>query len=184
MVRAPLFAVVDGDLGLPGLADVIAQGWQGSTAPELFAFLHNINQAHEYDAGVAALAATLNHAQIHLTWVGDCCAFHVRDGRLERMTRPDLLVEVMVDQGKLPAQDAREHPHGKIMMQVLGIGKPDIHRAVVFLHPGEQLLLCTDGVWQAPSPPTRQSHAQAYVEAALKSGSKDNVSAILFEHPL
>ncbi len=51
--------------------------------------------------------------------VGDSRAYRLRDGELERITEDHSLVEELLRQGRLTAEEAEEHPQRSIITRAL-----------------------------------------------------------------
>jgi serine/threonine protein phosphatase PrpC len=88
-------------------------------------------------------------------------------------------------------------PNAHVITQCLGDpdDAPVPHVVTTTLHPGEKLLLCSDGLWNyAPTPPELMTsefsgetpaiaQCRALVEFANASGGRDNITAAMFIVP-
>jgi protein phosphatase len=124
--------------------------------------------------------------------VGDSRAYLCRAGRLAQLTRDHTVAQLARDIG-LPVVDRSWH---HTLTQCLGgVGeeaRADFHH--VRLADGDRLLLCTDGLTSMvpdaeiaaalgrPAPP--QEQAQGLVDAALRRGGRDNVTAVVAHYAL
>src|SRR5690606_24240026 len=104
------------------------------------------------DAAHAGMGCTLTSAlvgdgEVTIGHVGDSRAYRLRDDRLEQLTRDHSLVEELVRQGKLTAEEAEVHPQRSIITRALG-PEPDVEvDAFTFpARPGDVYLLCSDGL--------------------------------------
>ncbi|MDN5851083.1 MAG: type VI secretion system-associated protein TagF, partial [Nitrococcus sp.] len=80
-------------------------------------------------------------------WGGDSRIYRLRDRRLSQCTRDHSVVQDMVDAGEIPAQRARDHPHGNVITRAVGAGAElQIDVEYADLLPGDRFLLCSDGV--------------------------------------
>lgn len=80
---------------------------------------------------------------------GDSRLYLLRDGRVATRTRDHSRVQALVDEGRLAASEARDHPQRNILTSCLG---GDQQPRFEFsprmpLARGDVLLLCSDGVW-------------------------------------
>lgn len=111
---------------------------------------------------------------------GMACWAHVGDSRLYHFNRHGFLtrtrdhsaVQQLVDDGVIKEEDMRIHPdRNKLYNSVGGFALPDIELSpVTRLHPGDTLLLCTDGVWPELSSEEMFSTLRAYpLEKAVKN---------------
>lgn len=126
-----------------------------------------------------------------LCWVGDSRAY-LWDGALRRLSHDHSVVQSLVDDGRITEAEARVHPERNIITRVLGGNLPgDCGAETVTgtLSPGQQLLLCTDGLTGELDDdqiaalflqllPGREM-VETLIEAALESGGSDNVTVVL-----
>lgn len=134
---------------------------------------------------LTAVALAGRHA--FLAHVGDSRAYHLQDGRLRQLTTDHSEVAELVRMRVLSAERARNHPNRNVLTRSLGsqlLLRPDFHRQPV--QPGDELLLCTDGLWSELEDTEMEailtSHApqaacQQLIERALDRDCADNVTA-------
>ncbi len=141
--------------------------------------------------GTTLTMAYLVGPSAHLVHAGDSRAYLYRSGRLSRRTRDHTLVQALVDQGTISAEDARTHPHRNVVTNVLGGpaegADPDIIR--IDLEDGDVLLLCSDGLTEPVDDdaiaavlgrdPDPGSAVEELVAEALRRGGPDNVTIVL-----
>ncbi|WP_448638792.1 PP2C family protein-serine/threonine phosphatase [Geodermatophilus sp. URMC 63] len=124
--------------------------------------------------------------------VGDSRAYLWRAGRLQRLTADQTFVQALVDAGALPEEAARSHPLRSVLLAALRGEEADLADlavSTVRLHPGDRLLLCTDGVSGAVPPELLsrvlgEEHdpaaaAARLLRAALAAGARDDVTAVV-----
>jgi protein phosphatase len=137
--------------------------------------------------GTTLVAAVVYGARATVANVGDSRAYLVRGGRALQLTVDHSWVAEQVRAGLLSADEASRHPRrSRITRALLGEPvEPDLFE--VNLRPLDQLLLCSDGLWDVlgpeqiaalldPAAPLDVA-AGGLVDAALEAGSTDNVSA-------
>jgi serine/threonine protein phosphatase PrpC len=143
-------------------------------------------------AGMASTLTALalsNTGEYLLANVGDSRTYLLRDGRLQQLSKDQSLVQVLIDQGAISGDQAREHPQRSIVLEALDGGQrsqPSIAR-----HParaGDRLLLCSDGLSDAVgdeeiagllATPDRNEASRGLISAALEHGGRDNISVIV-----
>jgi PPM family protein phosphatase len=137
--------------------------------------------------GTTLVAAAVFGARATVANVGDSRAYLVRAGRAVQLTVDHSWVAEQVRAGLLSPEEASRHPRRSRITRAL-LGEPvDPDLFEVNLRPRDQLLLCSDGLWDVlgpeqiaatldPAAPLDVSVA-ALVDAALTAGSTDNVSA-------
>ena len=107
---------------------------------------------------VVAALANANNAVIG--WVGDSRAYLIAGDEIRQLTRDHSWVNMVVDAGEMPFEEAEQSPQAHAITQCLGLwadGTPeDLPTPGILsisLAPGSRLLLCTDGLWNyAPTP--------------------------------
>ncbi len=140
--------------------------------------------------GATAVAALALDRQAAICHVGDCRAYHVRDGVARPVTRDQTLVQRLIDLGQLSAAEARRHPSANEVTQALG-RQYDLEpsRQSVELMGGDVLLLASDGlhaqlderqlvevVREGESP---RRLAERLVERADAAGGSDNCTVVM-----
>ncbi|WP_051425501.1 PP2C family protein-serine/threonine phosphatase [Jiangella gansuensis] len=130
--------------------------------------------------------------QLALGHIGDSRAYLLRDGVLTQITRDHTFVQSLVDDGRITAEDAREHPARSVVTKVLQGQwpiQPDF--SLIDVHAGDRFLICSDGlsdvvgnaeIQQAlTQPDSIADAADRLIALALDSGAPDNVTVVLGE---
>jgi PPM family protein phosphatase len=124
--------------------------------------------------------------------VGDSRAYLLRERRLTSMTRDHTVVAELMAQGAITAQEAETHLYKNVLSRNLG-AKPEtkVDISEIPLSPGDRILLCSDGLHGFAShdalqylvgsnePP--EQVAKDLIDAALRGGGGDNVTAVVVE---
>jgi serine/threonine protein phosphatase PrpC len=154
------------------------------------------------DAAVAAMAATLTlaaAAAVHADesiWlvvnVGDSPAWLAASHGFTRVTEEHNVAAELVRSGAISRDAAREHPGRHVVTRAMGLADAVmVDPAPVALHPGDQLLLASDGLEVLNEPEmqdvirpasTARDAARRLVEAALCGGASDNVTVAVLRH--
>ena len=144
--------------------------------------------------GSTLTVAVVEGTRATIASVGDSRAYLWRDGRLRQLTEDHSVPGALLKQGRITAEEAREHPHRHVLYRCLGL-KPgieiDIHPSEV-LQPGDALLLCSDGLWDMVYPCERLAAFLAseagplticrrLVDAANEAGGEDNITVVLVQ---
>jgi serine/threonine protein phosphatase PrpC len=122
--------------------------------------------------------------------VGDSRAYLLHDGELRQVTDDHSLVEELVREGRLTADEAAVHPQRSIITRALGVDSSvNVDVYPVELVPGDRLLLCSDGLTGMVQPDDiaaalrRESDpgraATALVDAANQAGGEDNITVVV-----
>ncbi len=128
-------------------------------------------------------------------WVGDSRAY-MFDGKLSRLTVDHSLVQSLIDQGELTAEEAENDPRKNAVTRALGVQELDTVRADSVSErwrPDQKILLCSDGLTDCVSDRqieeiiaaggSDQDVTDRLIDTALAQGGKDNVTVILVSAP-
>lgn len=143
--------------------------------------------------GTTLTAVLLNRDSLAWGHVGDSRAYLFRDGALRQLTRDHSVVAELVRQGRLSADEAAVHPQRNVLTSALGMpALAEIDSGHAELHPGDALLLCTDGLFNLVAPAELERtvadaserpdewHALAprLIELANRRGGPDNITLV------
>lgn len=141
-----------------------------------------------YGMGTTCTALVVRERQLFFAHVGDSRLYRVRDERIERLTRDHSYVGRLVESGLVRAEDAEKHPQRHILTAALGAGLElavDSAEPGLQVQQGDDLLLCTDGLWGGVSEEEMatalRNHPPAeccasLVELARSRGGPDNIT--------
>jgi protein phosphatase len=140
--------------------------------------------------GTTLTAALYEGRRLHVAHVGDSRAYLLRDGELGQLTKDHTFVQQLLDDGQISPEEAASHPHRSVVTRAIGVeAEVDIDLLALELRPGDQVLLCSDGLsgvvpqgtlktlLRSGRPP--QEVVRALLGAADAAGSPDNVTAVL-----
>lgn len=140
--------------------------------------------------GTTVVAFLVDGARIGVLHIGDSRAYLLRGGVLSRLTRDHTLVQALVDEGRISADEAASHPRRSWLIRTLQDGtaaEPDL-----FLHEGhaaDRYLICSDGLTAVlddaaiedvlRTEPERPAAVARLIELANAGGGPDNVTCIV-----
>jgi PPM family protein phosphatase len=122
--------------------------------------------------------------------IGDSRGYLLREGELYQITHDHTLVQSLVDEGRISADDVSTHPQRSLLLRALdgrSVAEPDlsVHDGQV----GDRYLLCSDGLSGVVSDDTlRETMAtiedpegvtRQLIELALHGGGPDNITCIV-----
>ena len=146
--------------------------------------------------GTTMTLAANFRADLLVAHVGDSRAYLLRQGRLERLTRDQTMVQSLLEKGAISAEEMASHPMRHVLAGVLGTkGKPiDVELRFIGLEDGDQVLLCSDGLTEMVADtgiadalmaaPTAEAACRRLVELAIAQGGKDNVTAVVSRYQI
>lgn len=146
--------------------------------------------------GSTALVIKMDGQEFEVVWVGDSRAYVWNGARLIQITRDHSLVQQLVDRGEISLEDARTHPQRNYITQAIGmlsLEHLEVGRVKGRLSPGQQVLLCTDGLNGEVSDEeiaevlardlSEQEKVDLLIQKALMNGGSDNVTVLLVSAP-
>jgi protein phosphatase len=211
--HARLFVVADGMGGHRGgetasriavetIGEVFRRSEEGPEATLRDAFQaanQRIWQAAQEDADLHGMGTTgvalllLPGEPLWLAHVGDSRAYRFRRGVLELLTVDHSMVEHMRERGLLTEEEAEHHPERNVILRSLGVQPTvEVDIASVATEPGDQFLLCSDGlssvVPAAEIAAVLERHrpadaARLLVDLANQRGGPDNVTVQVVQIP-
>ncbi|NOY27101.1 MAG: Stp1/IreP family PP2C-type Ser/Thr phosphatase [Oligoflexia bacterium] len=154
---------------------------------------HSIRMGN--DMGTTLVAALVRDDRLALVAnVGDSRGYLLRQQVLHQISRDHSLVARMVEQNRLTAEEARNHPHSNILLRTVGTERDveiDIFR--VELEPGDQIFLNSDGLWGEVEDedieailnhyPDPRVSCRELVRAAHHGGGRDNITVLVIQTP-
>lgn len=141
-------------------------------------------------AGTTVVALLLDGKRAGILHIGDSRAYLLREGELIRLTRDHTLVQALVDEGRISAEEAVDHPRRSVLIRTLQAGghdEPELleHRAEL----GDRYLLCSDGVTAVLSDgdllevlttlPDPDEVVDRLIALANEGGGPDNITCVV-----
>lgn len=138
--------------------------------------------------GTTIVAAVASPDTLCVAHVGDSRAYLLCDGVLKQITRDHSVVQQMIERGQLTQTEARTHPRKNFITRALGVENTVMSDYTeIAWHPGDRLLLCTDGLTNMVEDAALEKllgepdAADKLIEAALSAGGNDNITVCLIE---
>jgi protein phosphatase len=138
--------------------------------------------------GTTLTAMLFSGNRIGLVHVGDSRAYVLRDGELTQLTRDDTFVQMLVDEGRITADEATTHPQRSLLTRALDGRDVDPEFSVREARAGDRYLLCSDGLSGVVSAETMaealaiaepREAADRLIALALRGGGPDNITCIV-----
>jgi protein phosphatase len=143
--------------------------------------------------GTTAITGLFQGPSVYVAQVGDSRIYHIRRGQLVWRTSDHTRVQMLVDQGQLSEEEAREHPESGMLTRALGHARmadgrplaPEVLADPLHLEESDAVVFCSDGlhdllgdeeIGQLIAGRTPEDAARALVEVACERGGHDNVT--------
>ena len=137
--------------------------------------------------GSTLVAGVIAGNAAYVSHVGDSRLYLCRDGILERVTKDHTLYQHAIDHGTTLLDEASAQ---HVLLQAIGQPRPlDFRVERICLHPGDLLLLCSDGLTGAVSDQELQQElthsvgldviSSELIALANARGGNDNVTIVL-----
>lgn len=152
--------------------------------------VYDLRKSAGTDMGSTMVAAVIEGNTAYVTHVGDSRVYLVNSQGIRQITVDHSLVERLIATNQITREEARHHPQRNVIYRTIGDkAKVDLEVGVHLLKPGEQLMLCSDGmsgmvddqamyrIIKASASP--QQACDELVAAANRAGGEDNISVIL-----
>ena len=141
-------------------------------------------------SGTTLTAMLWSGSRLALVHVGDTRAYLLRGGELFQITHDHTVVQSLIDQGRLTAEEARSHPERALLLRALDgtqAAVPDLSLHEV--RPGDRYLLCSDGL-TAVAPATSihrvlrdtaepAAAVRELISLANSGGGPDNIACVV-----
>ncbi len=142
--------------------------------------------------GSTVVALKTDGKNYEIAWVGDSRAYLSRGTQLTRLTHDHSYVQFLIDSGAIAESDAANHPERHAITQALGaegIEEIEVETVHGSFYENDRILLCSDGLTNEVGEKEissilaelfpEQTQVDRLIEAAIKNGGSDNISAIL-----
>jgi protein phosphatase len=153
--------------------------------------LHGLVDDNDALQGMSTTLTALlwDGARLALAHIGDSRGYLYRDGQLHRITHDHTLVQSLVDEGRISAEEATVHPQRSLIVRALdGRNEPELDLTMREARRGDRYLLCSDGLSDVVSEDTIQDAlaladpqevVDRLIDLALRGGGPDNVTCVV-----
>jgi PPM family protein phosphatase len=137
--------------------------------------------------GTTFSALVIAGMKAYVAHVGDSRIYLIRRNRIKRITTDHSFVEKLVEEGRISADEARDHPQKNVLYMSLGAREsftPEIQNEIV-LEDGDAMVMCSDGLTNMLDDETLmnitmgdypEEAADTMVKLANAHGGSDNIT--------
>ncbi|MEV5694870.1 protein phosphatase 2C domain-containing protein [Micromonospora globbae] len=139
--------------------------------------------------GTTLTATLFSGSKLGMVHIGDSRAYLLRNGEFTQITKDDTYVQMLVDEGRISAEEASSHPQRSLLTRALDGRDIDPEYSVRQVLPGDRYLICSDGLSGVVSADTIAETMREYadpqqcverlVQLALRGGGPDNITVII-----
>ena len=144
---------------------------------------------HLEGMGTTLTAVLFSGSKIGMVHIGDSRAYMLRRGEVAQITKDDTYVQMLVDEGRISAEEASSHPQRSLLTRALDGRDIDPEYSVRQVLRGDRYLICSDGLSGVVSTETiaesmrdiadPQACVERLVQLALRGGGPDNITVVI-----
>jgi len=173
---------------------------RAATQPALTEVMEDaVSRANRYvserlpGSGTTLTSCLILDGRVFIGHVGDSRTYlHAADNAVQQLTHDHSVVSKLVEIGQLTLEEAAVHPQRNMLYRAVGQGTVlDVDVMTHSLKHGDQLLMCSDGLWGAlpdkemwrivEEAPTVKDACTRLVAAANAAGGNDNITVIVIK---
>ncbi|MFR5875967.1 MAG: Stp1/IreP family PP2C-type Ser/Thr phosphatase [Eubacterium sp.] len=138
--------------------------------------------------GTTVVCAIVRDNTVYIAYAGDSRAYIANKDGLKQITTDHSVVQDLINQGKITAEEAENHPNKNLITRAVGVDKKiEIDFAEIDIKEDEILLLCTDGLTNYVkvnemiddiSDGQYYAFADRLVKRANNNGGGDNITVV------
>lgn len=138
--------------------------------------------------GTTAVAAIVVGEKAFIAHIGDSRAYIIGEDGISQITKDHSIVQMMIDNGQITPEQAKEHPRRHIITRAIGVEENvDSEYDEVELGCDDILLLCSDGltnyaedsdIYSIVRQGDFEGIADRLIEFANQSGGGDNITVV------
>lgn len=177
-----------------GMTDISIKSLLISSLESANRFVFNLSRTDDkyFGMGTTAVAALITDSYVYIAHVGDSRAYKKNNGILNQLTKDHSIIQHMIENGEISAQEAVEHPDKHIITRALGVDdvvKVDFCQES--FEENEILLLCSDGltnfvetddIINLTDDGCYYDYADRLVNLANQNGGGDNITVVVVEY--
>ena len=142
--------------------------------------------------GTTVEACAIKENKLFSAHVGDSRLYRLRDSEFRQLTTDHSYVEMLIRNGDITREEAREHPNRNVITRAVGTDPTvEIDSAEFEIKPKDVYLLCTDGLTEMLEDSEIQEiisrdiplkdQVEYLVQTANEKGGTDNVTVLMIQ---
>lgn len=173
-----------------GMSDISVKSLMTSAIESANKYIHDLSLTdNKYEGmGTTVVAALAADSFVYIVHAGDSRAYKITDGKLYQLTRDHSVVQRMLENGEITADEAKDHPSKHIITRALGVDseiRTDFCQES--LDDGDLIILCSDGlsnfvenddILVISTSENFYDFADKLVNLANQNGGADNITVV------
>lgn len=142
--------------------------------------------------GTTVVIAIATEKEAYFSHVGDSRAYLIDENNITQITRDHSIVQSMIEEGKISAEEAKHHPRKNVITRALGVDESVVPEFTVCdFKENEKILLCTDGLSNFVDANDikgilikdgSDDYSKQLVDLANDNGGGDNITAVVIQN--
>lgn len=142
--------------------------------------------------GTTVVIAIATEKEAYFSHVGDSRAYLIDENNITQITRDHSIVQSMIEEGKISAEEAKHHPRKNVITRALGVDESVVPEFTVCdFKENEKILLCTDGLSNFVDANDIKGilikdgsgdYSKQLVDLANDNGGGDNITAVVIQN--
>jgi protein phosphatase len=170
--------------------DNLIDAWRGAVGMANQQLRDTVDANPRLDGMGSTLTGMLfSGSKMCMVHIGDSRAYMLRDGEFTQITKDDTYVQILVDEGRITADEATVHPQRSLITKAMDGRDAEPEFSVRQVLPSDRYLICSDGLSSVVSADTIAQTMREYVDPqqcverllalALRGGGPDNITIIV-----
>ena len=177
-----------------GMTDLSIKSLLVSAVENANRVVYNLSRTDEsyFGMGTTAVVAVVLDSFVYIAHVGDSRAYKKSDGILNQLTKDHSIIQHMIENGEISAEEAVGHPDKNIITRALGVDNSvKVDFCQESFDESDILILCSDGLSNFVTPDDIVNltddgryfdYADRLVNLANQNGGRDNITVIAVEY--
>ncbi len=174
-----------------GMSDISIKSLLVSAVESANRFVFNLSRTDEnyFGMGTTAVAAIIYESNLYIAHVGDSRAYKKSDNIITQLTKDHSIIQHMIENGEISAEEASAHPDKHIITRALGVDSDvKVDFCQESFDENELLILCSDGlsnyvgnneIVNLTSDGNYFDYADKLVNLANQNGGGDNITVVI-----
>lgn len=158
-----------------------------------YVYAKSLEHRENAGMGTTLIIAVICEQKLYIGHIGDSRVYHIRDGRMSRITTDHSFIEELIKTGSLTREEAERHPKRNIITRALGCSEEiEIDFYSCEIEGSDIFVMCTDGltnmvteneimeVLEKMEDP--ELTCDELVQRANRMGGEDNITVIVFNN--